>query len=168
MAISKATLEFKRFTDKVEKHLKTSISPQVMRSLADFALNLIVKRSRLGFGVEENFRKRFKFPRLSDGYVKQRKSFKGLSFTTSPSKSNITRTGQLLLSMKVTTVKAGQFTIEPTGKRKGESLTNKELAEILAKKNRTFNRLSELEYNQLLRFYRRTFGDLLRKRNLLR
>lgn len=168
MATSKATLATKKFTDKIKNQLKVSISPQVMRKLSEFALSLIVKRSRLGFGVKENFGTRFKFPRLSDSYIQQRKRFKGLSFTTSPSKSNITRTGQLLLSMKVTTVKAGQFTIEPTGKRRDDPLTNTELAEILATKNRTFNRLSQLEYNQLVRFYRKTFGDLLRKRNLLR
>lgn len=173
MATSKAVLQLQQFKAKVEKAVKESISPNVMRILGDFALNLIVKRSRLGYGVEENFGPRFKFDKLSPNYIKSRKKFRGLSSTTSPSKSNITRTGQLLLSMRVTEAKEGKFRIEPTGTREKEGktkkvLTNKELAEILAKKNRTFNRLSQPEYQQLLRFYRRTFGDLLRKRNLLR
>lgn len=168
MATSKAVLQLQQFKAKVEKAVKESISPNVMRILGDFALNLIVKRSRLGYGVEENFGPRYKFDKLSPNYIKSRKRFRGLSSTTSPSKSNITRTGQLLLSMRVTEAKEGKFRIEPTGSRKDGPLTNKELAEILAKKNRTFNRLSQPEYQQLLRFYRRTFGDLLRKRNLLR
>lgn len=168
MATSKAVLQLQQFKAKVEKAVKESISPNVMRILGDFALNLIVKRSRLGYGVEENFGPRFKFDKLSPNYIKSRKKFRGLSSTTSPSKSNITRTGQLLLSMRVTEAKEGKFRIEPTGDRENEPLTNKRLAEILAKKNRTFNRLSQPEYQQLLRFYRRTFGDLLRKRNLLR
>jgi len=168
MATSKATLDFKKFTENIKKELKKATSPSVMRALSEFALNLIVKRSRLGFGVSKNFGEKSKFPNLSDDYIKQRRRFKGLSFTTSPSKSNITRTGQLLLSMQVTVVKQGSFTIAPTGQRTDSRLSNKDLAEILAKKNRVFNRLSQLEYNQLVRFYRRTFGDLLKKRNLLR
>jgi hypothetical protein len=122
----------------------------------------------LGYGVRENAGSKYKLPPLSPNYVKARKRFKGLASTTTPKKSNLTRTGQLLLSMDVVESQNGRITITPTGIRRDEALSNLKLAGYLADKGRTFNRLSKLELNQIDRYYRRTIGDLLKKRRLLR
>lgn len=158
--------------DRIEKTLETSISREFLRPLGQYALDLIVKRTRLGYGVEKPFGSKFSLPSHSPKYIKFRKKFRQLSETTAPTKSNLTLTGQLLESMSLTdhagSNTKGSLLIAPTGQRSGGRLSNKKLAAILAEKGRTFNYISQLEYNQVMRFYRKSFGDLLLKRRLLR
>lgn len=142
-------------------------NPAQMTALAEFAIQLIVKRTRLGFGVTESLGTRSPLKRLSTRYVKQRKMFSALDTTTRPQKSNLTLTGQLLRSMQITARKSGAIYIGPSGQR-DDGKSNRKIAEYQMAQGRTFNRLSLNEYNQIVRYYRKSFGDLLRKRSLLR
>lgn len=170
--------DFKLGFDKIKKRIEAtfeeSLKAPTQLAIAQFALDLIVKRTRLGYGVDENFGSKSKFPAHKNeakpgySYIRFRKSFVDLSDTTSPTKSNLTLTGQLLLSVQVTKARDGQIVIQPTGKRKEGKLTNLALAAILEDKGRVFNRISQLEYQQIIRFYRKTFGDLLKKQKLIR
>ena len=165
--MSSATQKIKDIVKRLEKTLKQAVSKNEMGEVGKFALNLIVKRTRLGYGVEKTFGSKYAFPSLSPNYIKFRRKFERLSGTTSAAKSNVTLTGQLLASMRVTS-KQGSFIITPTGSRSDSPLSNLELADILETKGRIFNRLSLLEYQQTLRYYRKSFGDLLAKQRLLR
>jgi hypothetical protein len=166
--ISKQLMKgFKDITKRLEASVAETLSPNTQKIIGAFALNLIVKRTRLGYGVKENFGERYRFPKHSPAYIVRRRSFAGLSGTTSPSKSNLTFTGQLLESTKVIKVEQGKIFIGPSGRRDEGRLTNPGLAAILEEKGRVYNRVSQNEFNQILRFYRKTFGDLLRKRKLI-
>lgn len=154
-------------TKRMSATLKEVLTPARQKPIADFVLSLIIKRTRLGYGVAENFGNKYSLPRHSPGYIEFRRRFADLSNTTAPRKSNLTLTGQLLQSTKVTKVTNGQIVISPTGNRR-DGMSNLKLANILDGKGYTYNKISQLEYAQLIRFYRKTFGDLLKKRNLLR
>ena len=172
MSQARAIRSLREITKKIKKTLTRGISPQEARSVGQFAIDLIVKRTRLGYGVSKQYGTKSRLKALSANYKKRRATFRGLSATTSPGKSNLTFTGQMLASMKLIKMqtKSGETIIRfgPTGSRRDSPHTNLEVAGFQEGQGRIFNRLSQLEFQQLLRFYRRNFGDLLRKSNLIR
>lgn len=154
----------KRITDAV----KASIAPPATRPVAMEAIDIIVKRTRLGYGVRRNYGVKEKFPTLSARYMSFRRTYRKLSSTTSPRKSNLTLTGQLLESIDIIKITPGKLVIGATKTRLG-GLRNEDLVNFLQERHdRYFLRISSLEYKQLIRFYRKTFGDLLYKANLIR
>lgn len=168
MAQTKAKLALKNIMKRIEAAIDDAMSPKELRQLALEAIDIIVKRTRLGYGVSNNFGKKEKFPKLSEQYIKRRLSDKKLAATTSPKKSNITDTGQLLNSIGIFKERKGAISIGPQGTR-DDGLSNSQLKIHLENRhNRYFLYVSELEFRQLVRIYRKTFGDLLRKRKLLR
>lgn len=164
--MSKATNQFNTFLAGITKTVREAADKVAMTKLADFATTLIVKRTRLGYGVDRQFGNKDRLEKLSDKYIKVRKKSK-LNALTRPTKSNLTRTGQMLASMKGKFKGRGLIVIEPTGSR-DDGLTNLEVAEFAhegssTRPKRPFNRVSALEFQQILRFYRKTFGDLIKK-----
>jgi hypothetical protein len=156
--------------DKIIKRLKKTVEDgavktEALKSLGDFARDIVVKRTRLGYGVNVNLGQKARLAKLSPNYVDRRKVFSGISSLTSAKKSNLTRTGQMLASMQAK-VSRGRIFISPTGNR-NDGKTNLEVAEYNAKAfgsrpSRVFNRVSLLEFKQIVRFYRKTFGDLFK------
>lgn len=165
--MSKATTQLNKIIKKLEKQLDVSIAKKEMQALGEFTLSIIVKRTRLGYGVKTNLGAKKRLLPLSDRYKKFRRTFTNLSDTTAPSKSNLTLTGQMLESMSVERVEPGSLVIRPTGSGRGRP-SNIKIAQYQAEQGRIFNNLSKLEYQQVLRYYRKRFGDLLGKSSLLR
>lgn len=166
--MSKATTKLKAIFKRLEDTLNEATRAENIRPVAEFVIDLVIKRTRLGYGVQKQFGSKYKFPSLSPNYVKFRKKYSGLSETTSPSKSNVTLTGQLLDSIKIIKQTKGSVSFAPSGVRRGTGLKNEDLALFLKEKGRVFLNISELEYAQMVRFYRKSFGDLLDKKRLLR
>ena len=161
--------DLKKFFDKLTKQTKDAKSRSVYKYLADELIKIIVKRTRLGYGVDQNLGQRFKLTTIkwSDAYAKARKKRLKLDSTTSPTKNNLTLTGQMLRSMKIVKQDARSVTIGPTGlRREGDS--NLDIAQYQEDMGRVFNRISVNEFNQIRRIYRKTFGDLLKKNKLLK
>jgi len=155
---------FKRLKDSIDDAVK----PASLKPIAEFTIKLIVKRTRLGYGVAKQFGSKARLKELSLSYKEFRKDFKDLSPYTSARKSNLTLTGQMLTSMRILFMKNKKITIGPDGQRNDSSKSNAEIADFQAKKGRVFNRVSALELNQIVREYRRSFGDLLKKKRLLK
>jgi hypothetical protein len=167
MANKNAAIQFSKIVKSLKKVLDDSIKASAMTPTSKFAADLVVKRTRLGYGVDKNMGAKEKFAKLSPNYVKQRKMFAGLDGSTRPNKSNLTRTGQMLASIQPKVV-SGQIIIKPTGAHKG-GFSNEQLAKwnedgSRNRPRRIFLNISELEFNQIKRFYRKTFGDLVRSR----
>ncbi len=180
------TRDQKTSLDKIFKRLddvlKDAIKPKELTPLAEYAIDLIVKRTRLGYGVSRQFGSKTALKKLSKDYIDSRKKSKSLFELARPSFSNLTRTGQMLSSMAIVNSRNGKVTIGPTGNRsegkasnakvagyqksKGKA-SNAKVAGYQESQGRIFNRVSSLEYQQVLRFYRRSFGDLLRRKRLL-
>lgn len=159
-------IQIKNIFDRIKSVVGEAISPAQSRSLALSAIDIIVKRTKLGYGVKDNYGTKYRLPTLSQRYVKFRRRYTKLSNTTSPSKSNITLTGELLDSIGIKKAGVGNVTISAIGSHVG-GLTNEKLIGYLQQQGRYFMRVSELEFNQLVRIYRKTFGDLLQKKKLL-
>lgn len=170
--MSKAKQQLKGLFQRLRKATNEAIKPAQMRLLANEAVKIIVKRTRLGYGVKEQYGERFKLSEIpwSPVYQQIRKLAKKsgtLDQTTAPKKANLTFTGQMLRSIKAVKIDSGAFSIQPTGSRK-EGGTNYEIALANAKRGRVFNKLSQNEYNQILRLYRRGFTDLLKRLALIK
>jgi hypothetical protein len=163
----KVVRSLKKLFKKIEDTLDETIKREQMISLGNFTANLIRKRTRLGYGVDRQFGVKQKLKPLSPRYVSARKKFKDLSNATTPKKSNLTLTGQMLDSVKIIKAENGSIKIGPTGNRTDNSFSNLQIALFNQNKGRTFNRVSQLEGQQVLREFRRSFGDLLKKRKLI-
>jgi len=165
------------FTRKLEKAFQVSMSVRVMKAMGEESVNLIRVRTRLGWGVEKSGQKRQRLISLTAPYIKQRKRYRAsLSQFTRPGqkKSNLTLTGDMLDSMKVTKAKRTQVVIGfPKRKHlpfpkdsKARSRPTIEKVAAFTAKRRPFLNLTDLEERKLVRFYRKTFGDLLKREQL--
>lgn len=155
---------FRRISSTLDK----AVSRKSLKPIAEFTIQLIVKRTRLGYGVDRQFGTKKKLKPLARSYIEYRRTFNSLSNYTTPARSNLTLTGQMLGSMRILSIRDRLVTIGPSGSRNDTSKSNQEIADENAARGRVFNRVSQLEYQQILREYRREFGDLLKKENLLR
>ena len=115
--------------------------------LAKDAAEIIRKRTRLGFGVGSDGAPRHKLPALKPSYVRQRERFRRLSGNTRPGKSNLTRTGQLLDSLRGRYKSKGKGEVYVQSNR-DDGKTNDEIAFHVSGK-RPFAHLSNSEINQL-------------------
>lgn len=160
-------IQIKGIVDRMKKATTSAITPAQIRPIILNAIDLIVKRTRLGYGVDRSYGTKKRLPPLSPMYVNFRRKFKKLSTTTSAKRSNVTLTGELLESVGIKRISKGVSVISAIGKHAG-GISNEDLTSYLHRQNRTFLRISELEYKQLVRIYRKTFGDLLRRERLIR
>ena len=160
-----AKTDLKNFFTKLKRATRQAQSKPQLKSLALEAIRLITVRTRLGYGVEKPLGQRSKLRPLSPNYINFRSKSSKLSSMTTAKRSNLTFTGQLIDSLDIITSKSGGVTIGPKGRRSdGESNAN--IAKFQAEQGRVFMNLSRLEFQQLLRFYRRQFGDLYRNERL--
>ena len=169
--------QFKRDMAKVFEEIA---KPDSLLEIGKFAADRIVKRTRLGRGVAEPEGEAAPLKPLSEAYVEARKRereagrgkggrfVKGagkLSSLTSPKKSNLTRTDQMLSSIKPERPKRGSVTITPTGTRKEGSLTNEEVAGYVSRE-RPFLNLSKAEVAGVTRLIRERIDEILQRLGL--
>lgn len=136
--------------------VEEAITTLESKRLGIMLVEQIKKRTRLGYGVDDGGRQK-KLPALSDGYVGTRTRLKdNLDQFTTPKRSNLTATGQLLNSVR--SGRRGALVIEIAGgaRNKGldgrsSSLSNRTLAGYLEKKGRKFFGLTTAEEAGLVR-----------------
>lgn len=176
----------KDFGRDLKARLEALATPENMKRYGQAAVDIVVKRTRLGYGVADIGYDKEPLKPLSTKYVDQRKrmqsgaehavkqglvdrvgakeaalrkrgsNFKnarhesgGLSPDTTPSRSNLTRTGQLLKSEDVKVVGSRSVTFGPTGNRTEGGASNEDIAGYQKKQGRTYNNLSQSEINQI-------------------
>lgn len=130
----------------IDKFLKdlNKIKKSVEKDLIDVgeeAVKLIKKRTRLGFGVSEHGKPKKKLKKLSSGYVSARKRNKPKGPTT-PSKSNLTLSGDMLDDLEATEKSDGTIEIGFSNKKEEEKAG-------WVSEDRPFNNLSKSEIKQL-------------------
>lgn len=141
------------FTRELLESFDLAFSVQNMRDIGVFANNLIRVRTRLGYGVAASGAKRKKLAPLYEGYVNWRRGAAksgDLSTNTTPKKSNLTFTGQLLDSTGLIITKDKRVSIGPRGRR-SDGGSNEEIGAKVSK-TRPWNNLSDLEIKQVTRF----------------
>lgn len=130
---------------------------------ARMATTLIVRRTRSGKGVSSDGGSLSQLKPLSRAYIERRRRSR-LSAFTSAGKSNLTFTSELLGSMTAERRSAGSWWIVFKGSR-ARGLTNAKLAQYVAAAGRPFLYLAKTELAELERGYRRTFDDLVKRKN---
>ena len=111
------------FVRKYTKVIDRVTDKKSMKDYGEEALKDIIKISRAGRITLKDGEKTSKLPKLSADYIEQRKKTKKankLSNATSPRKSNLTYSGDLLNRGLEVKAKDGQFTIEPKYFYKGQ------------------------------------------------
>ena len=164
-----ANVDMKRIFRILKRNMDAALSDKEMKKLGEMAAKMIKVRTRLGFGIVGSGRniRRKKLKGLAQSTIDRRAKAK-LNGETTPKRSNLTFTGQLINSLKVTSVSNGKVTINATGSRSDAKIDNEELAEIHETggprlPRRRFLDLTVPEEKKLNRFYRKNLGDLLRK-----
>jgi hypothetical protein len=171
--------------DALAADLKRAINelrqPKYMKQIGELSAELIRVRTRLGYGVEKNDGPRQRLKPLAQSTIDQRAGklaffttpdgvvipYKPdtkptLSGFTTPKKSNLTRTGQMLASIKPFDAKLGEVKVGPKGSRGGESLTNEKLMEYVTDAGRPFNYHTKTEIKQLQQLVEEIITKLLK------
>lgn len=130
-------------------------SKKRMEALGDMAAKLIRKRTLLGWGVSEKGAKKQKLDKLSDSYKNFRKKNKPKGKST-PSKSNLTYTGDMLDALEARHAKDNKVTI-------GFKDTESEKKAEWVSEDRPFNNLSKSEIKQLEQFLDDEMKKILNK-----
>lgn len=119
-----------KITERVQAIIDKIKSKEFLEELGEDVVAMVKKRTRLGYGCSEDGDKERLEP-LSPSYVKTRKNRKKtghLSEATSPAKSNLTLTGEMLDSLESSANNEGELFIELSddfSRRKAEWVTEK-------------------------------------------
>lgn len=126
MSNLKKLLKLERWVENAHKYIGTKKNMEI---LGDSVVKEIQKNVRLGYGVGTDGGPRGKLTPLSKGYKKQRRKTQ-LDPTTSANKSNLTRTGEMLRSIKSKFVKMGRALIFFKGMHRSAKVANAALAAL--------------------------------------
>lgn len=142
------------------------LSPESMKKYGEMAAEMIRLRTRLGSGVEREGAEKQKLKPLADSTKKQRQSKKKsgkLSSLTTPNRSNLTDTGQMLDSIRTLSTSRGKAKVGPVGNRSDGKL-NERISEWVSEAGRPFNSLTKVEQKRLLDAIKRDFKATLKSR----
>jgi len=179
-------VDTKKLRDALVRIMPEITSPEAMRKIGDQAASMIKLRTRLGYGVQKDGADKEKLKPLSKTTIEVRKGnlafFKSpstgkpipyepddngakvrLHSDTRPSKSNLTRTGQLLDSVKVTKAGRGTVSVGPKGARNDGNLTNEKVGEYVTEGGRPFNNLSKVETKRIQDAVKKDLRDRIKR-----
>ena len=153
--------------DKILDQVKRISRGYNMRHIAEDAAERIKRRTRLGYGVKDGRRsgKRERLKETKESYRKARARDKKrgrLSSTTTVKKSNLTRTGQLLASIRGRS--SGTAAIIETKGGRDDGRSNSEVAGYVAENGRPFFELTDKELKGLRNTIKKDLIKRLRKR----
>lgn len=134
--------KIRRLQVEVEKAIRDIVSSSSLEKIASDLPERIKVRTRLGYGVSKTGGPREKLKPLSSSTQRSKNYKKNrgeLSDQTTPRRSNLTDTGQLLDSLEVKSERNGEVQIRPKGNR------NTEVARYVTDGGRPFLDLSKPE-----------------------
>jgi len=151
-----------RFTKLLRKLVDDGSNDRIMKAVGEEAVRLVQQQAKLG-----NDYKGGKFKKLSPEYVEKRRRYSNdLHQRTRPRRSNVTATGQMLDSLKVSSIRARSVELECSGSRRkspfGGARTNAEVGYWVEKNGRHWLGMDEKTRKKLVRFYDRLVRALVR------
>lgn len=165
--MAKASKQFKRFQDALESVIKELSGRKSLNKIGKLGVKLIRTRTKLGKGVDRTGGTARALKPLKRSYIEQRKRDRAkgkLHRSTSPSKSNLTRTDQMLNSLDFQ-IRGNSIDIEPSDDRRSDSdLTNQEVADFVESQGRKFLNLSGNEIKQIIQSVRKDLIRLVKTR----
>jgi hypothetical protein len=141
----------KGIQDSLQSVTRELLTPSNMKRYGQMAADMIRLRTRLGSSVSAEGADKEPLKPLAESTKKERKRLQSkgkLSSLTSPGKSNLTRSAQLLDSVQVTRVESTSVVVGPKGPR-SDSLTNEKVGEYVSQAGRPFNFLSSVEIKRI-------------------
>jgi len=159
-------IDTRKLQDAIRAVIPEIKAPANMRKYGDMSAAMIKLRTRLGSGVDASGDSKKALKRLADSTKESRKAKKKkgkLSELTTPNRSNLTETGQLLDSVGVTKSAYGSVTVSPSGSRT-DGKTNQKVAEYVTDGGRPFNNLSKIEIKRLSEEVKRDLREAIKKR----
>jgi hypothetical protein len=140
---------------------ETKLIKQLARAYCEEAALLIYQRVKAGSGVESPGGQAKPLKPLSPSYIARRQNFPHLHSTTSPARSNLTLTGQMLDGLTVVE-SAGRVKLTVLGTRH-DGKTNKAVATWVSIQGRPWLNLSQREQTVLAQSFRRNFAFLAKQ-----
>lgn len=178
-----AKVDLSKFNRRVNQIIDRFESKEFLTECGNYMADRIRTRTRLGRGVTESGQPQG-LKKLSQSYKDQRAgkiafASKGkgagriiypyvpdarpkLHPQTSPGKSNLTFTGQMLDSLGITKITRNSVEIGPRGRRTDSALSNQDVAGFVSKE-RPFLNISSPEREGLKRFIGQLFAKFSRK-----
>ena len=143
-----AAADLNKVIGTLQRNFSRPLKKKELQKIGDLSAELIRRRTRDGFGVAKTGGRRRRLNSLSEQYIAFRRRFRSLSTDTSPSKSNLTLTGQMLASVQTIKVRRGTkgkaLVLVATKGRK-----NIKKAEFNADSGRIFMNLSKRELKDI-------------------
>lgn len=136
----------------LEGALEEIRKPENMLKYGKQAAGMVKLRTRLGSGVGSEGEEKGALAPLKHSTIKQRQALQSknrLSNLTTPGKSNLTRTGQLLDSVEAHDPESGSVMVGPRGDRSDSKLSNDEVGAFVTTAGRPFNNLSKTEIKRV-------------------
>jgi hypothetical protein len=151
-------MKIKDLQIKLKNLLPETINKAMYEELGATAAVVIKERTRKGQGVATPQGNLEKLKALSPKYIKRRQKMRNLSSETTPSKSNLTKTGDMLDNIK-SKATSSQATVFIAGKKNND-------AAKYGEKDRPFMNLSKSEYNKLVNFIKEKIKTGIKKQGL--
>jgi len=161
--------DIEKLKAKIEAEIKKLNTPAFLNQFGAESLNIIYERTKSGKGVSSDSSPKAslkKLDALSPKYIQQRKRggfIPGDRF--SPSKSNLTKTGALLESMRYKVTKGViKLFIGSDSTRHEKGITNKEVAEHVSENGRPFLNLAIEEQQKLNTMIEKEVREIIRRK----
>ena len=164
--MAKNNQNIEQFVKRLNGAIESANGQKEMKAIGEFMIQKVRVRTQLGSGVNNNLEEKSKLKPLSKKYIEQRKVFNSLSSMTTPRRSNLTRTGSMLDSLKIKSMSKTAIRIGPTGNDMF-GVSNSSKAFWQEKMGRIFLRLSFQEVKQIRIFWLRNFKMLLKGKNFV-
>lgn len=148
-----------KFAKLVNAAIESATSQKSRNEIAQTIADRIRERTRQGYGVKKAGATQTKLKALKDSTIASRKSKKRrglLSDKTSPSKSNLTESAQMLDALKGRAINK-LVSLEFAGKRKRSPVTNAEVAAFAEANGREFFNVSAED----IRWLTKVLNDIL-------
>lgn len=157
-------LRLEQAINRIQRGVADLLNQKQMQDLGEAAVFMIRKRTLNGFGVAKLGSSASRLKPLSDSYKKyRRRNALRLSPLTSPTRSNLTFSSEMLASLDVVRTRTGRVIIHPTGRR-NDGYTNFQISKFVAKQGRSFNTLSRNELKKLKQYTSQELADNIQNR----
>lgn len=157
--------DLQKFKKNIDKALDELTSNKNLGPISKDLEEIIRRRTRLGKGVDVSGGDNTALKALKESTKASRRYKKKrglLSDKTSPNKSNLTSTGQLLDSLAGRAINK-LIEVSPQGSRKDSKLKNAEVAAYQESSGRKFLNLSKQDIKQLTAVMQDSFNDIINR-----
>lgn len=165
MSQKRAVADLRAVLDKIDRRFlgRGDKNKKIMKALGLESVDIIVKRTRAGFGVKRTGGNARKLKPLSKRYIEfRRRNRRLLGKAGRIRKSNLTFTGQMLDSVKILKSNSRGFEVGPSGRR-NDRKRNADVGRWVTQQGRPFMNLGRKEITSLSRFLRDEFDQRLKR-----